>query len=72
MSEPKKIYGGTHIFLDVYSVQQGSLRLKILVYSILFVCFFGFYLSVSSILNYSQIDADARDIVTNMRLLIGG
>ena len=72
MSQSKKIYGGTHHFLDVYSVQQGALRLKIFQYSIIFLCFLGFYLSVSSILNYSGLDADARDIITNMRLLIGG
>jgi hypothetical protein len=72
MSEENKIYGGTHLFLDVYSVQQGALRLRILQYSILVSVFLGFYLSVSSILNYSAIDADARDMITNMRLLIGG
>jgi hypothetical protein len=72
MSEGKKIYGGTHNFLDVYSVQQGILRLRIFQYSILAFCFLGFYLSLCAILNYSGLDADARDIITNMRLLIGG
>ena len=68
MSEENyKIYGGTHLFLDVYSVQQGALRLRTLQYSIFVFVFLGFYLSVSSILNYSAIDADARDMITNMR-----
>jgi hypothetical protein len=69
--ENNQIYGGTHLFLNVYSVQQGALRLRTLQYSILVVFFLGFYLSVASILNYSALDADARDMITNMRLLIG-
>ena len=76
---PNKVapHGAEHIqeqvlFLDVFSVRQGALRVRILLYFAFFLCFFGFYRSVGAILNYNAIDADARDMITNMRLFLTG
>jgi len=61
-----------HIFLDVWSTKQGALRLQTMPLSVLLVGFIGLYLCVGAILNYNSIDADQRDIITNMRVMLPG
>ena len=61
-----------HILLDVWSTKQGALRLQTLPLAVLLVGFIGLYLCVGAILNYNSIDADQRDIITNMRVMLPG
>lgn len=71
---PAKREGGhdEHILLDVWSTKQGALRLQTLPFAVILVGIIGLYLCVGAVLNYNAIDADQRDIITNMRVMLPG
>jgi hypothetical protein len=47
-----------HLFLDVWSIKQGALRLQTLPISVVLMAILGLYLCIGAVLNYNEVDAD--------------
>jgi hypothetical protein len=62
----------SHVLLDVWSNKQGALRLQTIPFAVVLVALLGLYFCMGAILNYNTIDADQRDMITNMRIMLPG